>query len=120
QNNINDLGIRDNLVFSNMVSLNVKTGFFGIINFENFSRFNHTAFKTDDSDWMGFSSLHNSFKIYLNPTSRIRFTTDFRYYLPDLSKNNDFLFIDTQLTFTSKNQKISYSLISKNISAKKN
>lgn len=120
QNTINDLDIRENVSYYNMSSLKVKTGFFGVVNFENYLQYNYTAFQTNDSDWLGFSSLHNSFKTYINPRKHVFFNIDLRYYVPDLSKKQDFMFIDTSITFSSKNQKMEYSLISKNVSAKKN
>ncbi len=122
KNRINNAEIRENSANSLFTDINLKTGFLGILNFENSFQFINTKFKTaiDETPPVSNNSFVNSFKTYLNPKKNIRFVVGADYYIPSSINKNEYLFFDTLLTITSKNKKIEYSLISKNISAKGN
>ncbi len=119
KNIINDSEFRDNRISSILSDLNVKTGFLGIINFENNFRFRKSIFHANLERNIQSTAFQNSFKLYLKPHKQIRLSANFDYYVPDLNNFQSFAFFDTSLTFTSKNGNIAYSILSKNITPNK-
>lgn len=120
KNIINNSEIRDNISHSGFLNFILKTGFLGALNFENNFQFATITFKTDNSETVFNSSLQNSFKVFVKPSQRIYITTSFDYYLPNINKPESYLYFDTAINITSKNQRVTYAIISKNISTKNN
>jgi len=119
KNRINDSEIRDNSVNSVQSELNIKTGFLGILNFENNFQYRKSIFQEMNEQSTENASFQNSFKVYLKPFKQIRFTGNMDYHVPNVANFQSFIFFDTAVTFTSKNGNFDYSLISKNITPNK-
>jgi len=115
-NFINDSDLRENKSFSGLIEATLKTGFLGSINFENSSQYFTNSFRSGDVRLIN-NSFRNTLKVYVIPSKRIQFTTSMDYIRPNLNTNDNFIFFDTELVYTTKNNKISYSLTSKNITS---
>ena len=119
ENIVNNSEVRDNQSYSGQADLNIKTGFFGVINFQNNIKYTNVFFFTDDTGRFDFSSLQNKTSAFLRPNKRLFFELSINYFKPDFDRNEDFTFFDSELRLTSKNDNIDYSIISKNITSKK-
>jgi len=66
-----------------------------------------------------FSTLKNSFKTVLKLTDRFKGNLTTQFIIPDLTMNTNYLFLDCEITFTSKNKKFDYSIIGRNLTNNK-
>ncbi len=114
-NILNDSRLRSNVGYAGLYEANLKTGFLGKINFENNLQLRNTSFKVNRGSTSNLSII-NSFKIYLKPANRLRFSTGVDFYMPSSEVNNKYFFIDSKISFESKNKRLSYTLSSKNVS----
>ncbi len=117
KNIVNNSDFRDNAFNAINSDLNIKTGFLGMINFENNFRFQTSFFKAENQQTIENTSIQNSFRLFLKPTKQLRFTVNTDYYMPNVAKRKTFLFFDTSLTYIPTKGNVEYSLISKNITA---
>ncbi|MUV05445.1 hypothetical protein GN157_17160 [Flavobacterium rakeshii] len=65
------------------------------------------------------SATHQTKISYKNNTGRIRFNILGNYIIPDLTNTNNYFFLESELNYTSKNKKITYSIIGKNLTNNK-
>lgn len=66
-----------------------------------------------------FSTFKNSFKTVLKLTDRFKGNLSTQFIIPDLTMNRNYLFLDSEITFTSKNKKFDYSIIGRNLTNNK-
>ncbi len=119
KNLINESELRNNNSYNGLINLTIKTGFLGKINFENNMQFSNTRFSTQDASSISNNTLRNSFKTYFRPKDKIMIFGGIDYYKPNFSNENSFMFFDTSIRITSKNDKIEYSINSRNATSKK-
>ncbi|RLD65872.1 MAG: hypothetical protein DRI95_07800, partial [Bacteroidetes bacterium] len=119
-NIVNGSDIRSIKSYTGFSNVNLKTGFLGIINFENNFQLNLSSFKDENNSFINNWSFQNSFNIYLKLYKRLNIVTGFDYHLPNTKNKEDFFFIDSSINLSSKNDKFNYSISSKNLTLKKN
>ena len=73
----------------------------------------------EGSDSNTFSSIKNSFKTVIKLTDRFKGNLSTQFIVPNLSTNRTYLFLDTEITLTSKNKKFDYSIIGRNLTNNK-
>ncbi|MBA6315381.1 hypothetical protein [Cellulophaga baltica] len=112
-NVINSSNLRNNKVFTKLFENRIKTGFVGMFNFEYSLQVRYSTFKSISD--ISNKSINNSFKIFFRPQKRLNITTTIDYYLPDNRKDNSFSFLDMSLNYSTKNEKLKFSLISRNL-----
>ncbi len=115
-NIINSSEIRDikneNLFFN----LTVRRGIKKIIIIENkvtFINNNFTVIKENLKN--NFQSLSNQTKIVLKKNERFNANIIGNFISPNLKVNNNYFFLESEINYTSKNKKTTYSLIGKNL-----
>ncbi|OAB28512.1 hypothetical protein SAMN05444395_101387 [Flavobacterium fryxellicola] len=120
KNSINAAAIRDivsrNTLFDFSMRIKLDKNTF----VENKSYFMHYATVVQGGNENRFSSLKNALKLVYNLDKRIKTATVLNFISPDLSVENNYLFLDTEITFSSKNKKIEYSLLGRNLTNNKN
>jgi hypothetical protein len=67
-----------------------------------------------------FSAIEDSFKTVYQFNTNFRATLSFDFVAPDLSDRNNYIFANTEATFTSKNKKYDYSIIGRNLTNNRN
>lgn len=75
-------------------------------------------FESNGMNSISNSSFRNTFSLYVIPSKRIKFIASMDYIRPNLDEKDNFVFFDTELVYTPKSNKISYSLTSKNITSR--
>jgi len=120
KNILNNSEVRNNIGYSGLYKLSLKTGFLSMLNFENSIEIMTSKFKTNTMDAINNISYHNVFKFYMKPTNRLRLVSSIDIYSPDKKMNNLYYFIDNSIFYTSKNNKIKYTITAKNLTAKPN
>lgn len=116
KNFINNSTLRDNYSLDTYYEINLKTGFLGKVNLENQIIYRNSIFGNENlNSKFRNNALQNSFKLHLKPMKRTIITTSYNYYLPDMANNDEYSFLDFSIMLISKNGKINYSIISKNI-----
>lgn len=115
QNIVNGSALRDNTSQTLFANFDIRTGFKGALNFRNKVSINNTNFSTDGGLSNSFTTFQNDFSIkYIK--EKFRFIVESQYFKPDL--NSDIrgdLFLDANISFTSKNKKIEYSIRANNL-----
>ncbi|GER57930.1 hypothetical protein ULMA_00380 [Patiriisocius marinus] len=112
---MNNAVIRNVNSYSNNNSLTIKSGFFGIFNFENTITNTNLKFKAiNNSEIYGIT---NNLHLYIKPKDRIKLGATLENYHPDLNSSSNFYFLDFDLSYTSISKKFTYSIISKNITS---
>ncbi|WP_151893487.1 hypothetical protein [Patiriisocius marinistellae] len=119
ENIVDNSDIRENESYIGRADLNIKTGFLGIINFQNNVKYSNVLFFLNNNDRFEFSSFQNKTSFFLRPYKRLFFETSVNYFKPDIDRKEDFVFIDSELRLTTKSGDVDYSLISKNITPNK-
>ena len=66
-----------------------------------------------------FQSLSNQTKIVLKKNERLNANVIGNFISPNLKENNNYFFLESEINYTSKNKKITYSLIGKNLTNNK-
>lgn len=115
QNLINNSDLRDNTSKNLFSEFKIRTGFKGVLNFENNTSINNNVFETGSGASNEFTSFRNDFSIkYIK--NDFQFIVDTQYFKPDLNQDisGDF-FIDASVRLTSKNKKIEYALRAHNL-----
>lgn len=120
QNIINNSGLRDNINKSVFGKIEVRTGFKSAFNFNNRTVLTFNKFETSSSSTSNlFTTFQNDFSInYIK--KKYQFSIDTQYFDPDLKSNiSGDLFLDTRVSFKSKNEKIEYEFKANNLLNKK-
>ena len=117
KNIINDSNLRDILGKTFYSQLTARTGFKSKINFSNKISLINTAFEVKRTTIKNnFSSLTDQFKImYRNNSKSLKIDFVGNFISPDLKQKNNYLFLETAIDYTSKNKKVTYSIIGKNL-----
>ncbi|WP_445455976.1 carboxypeptidase-like regulatory domain-containing protein [Flavobacterium sp. HNIBRBA15423] len=121
KNIINDSSLRNILGKTFYSQLTARTSFKSKINFSNKISFLNNSFEVKkETTKNNFSSLTDQFKIMYRNNAK-NFKVDFvsNFISPDLNQNNNYLFLETEINYTPKNKKISYSIIGKNLTNNK-
>ena len=116
---VNDSQLRNIENRSFLLNTTARTGFQGKLNFENKIVYANTIFLLENQEQNKFSTLTNSFKTIYKINKTIEANTLLNFISPDLSMSNHYWFLDSELRFTSKNKKIDYSIIGKNLTNNK-
>lgn len=119
KNIINDSNLRDvesRLLFINCV---LRTSFKSKFYFENNFSYSTIDFLLDNVSQNRFSNFNDTFKMTykIRPDFKANFATNF--VSPDLSKNNNYLFLDSELRYTPQNKRFQYALIMRNLTNNK-
>lgn len=119
-NLVNSTNLRENI--SNQISneLSIRTSFKSKINFDNnFISIQNTN-KNNGSEKNINNAIINSFKIRYKPSKKIFAVISSDYYLPDTNnKKNNYLFLDSNITFKPNNKHFEINLSAKNLLNKK-
>jgi hypothetical protein len=111
---IRDISNRNfNLELTERISINKKAFF------ENTSSFNTSLYLVDKITQNNFSAFKDSFKTIFKIKKQFNSVTTINYIVPDLALNKNYWFLDSEITFTSKNNKINYSIIARNLTNNK-
>jgi hypothetical protein len=120
KNSINATDIRDivsrNILFDFSMRIKLDKNTF----LDNKSYYIHYATVVQGGNENRFNALKNALKLVYNLDKRIKTATVLNFISPDLSVDNNYLFLDTEIKFSSKNKKIEYSLIGRNLTNNKN
>lgn len=121
KNIINDSNLRDILGKTFYSQVTARTGFKSKINFSNKISLINTVFEVKKTEIKNnFSSLTDQFKImYRNNSKSLKIDFVSNFISPDLKQKNNYLFLETVIDFTSKNKKVTYSIIGKNLTNNK-
>ncbi|WP_395064678.1 carboxypeptidase-like regulatory domain-containing protein [Flavobacterium sp.] len=85
---------------------------------ENILTYNNSTYLTE-TDKNSFNSFKESFKSVYKLDDNVKASFTLHCIIPDLSIKNSYTFIDTEITFTSKNKKIDYSIVGRNLTNNK-
>lgn len=119
KNIINNSDLRDIQLKNLMIEFITRKGLKSKLVLENKLVFNRNIFQLSGSNENSFSSFNNASNIIYKVKENIRFTTTLNYVFPDISMNKQYYFLDTELKFTSKNKKIDYSIVGRNLTGNK-
>ncbi|MGO4905495.1 hypothetical protein [Flavobacterium sp. W20_MBD1_R3] len=119
-NLVNSTNLRENTSNIILNELSIRTAFKAKINFDNnFINIKNTN-KNSDLEKITNNSIINTFKIRYKPTKKIFAVLSSDYYLPDTNnKNNNYLFLDANITFKPNNKHLEMNLSAKNLLNKK-
>lgn len=118
RNIVNNSDLRNNK-FQNFTSeLFFKTAFDVKINFENQFKIFQTISKSEDIEQFQNYSLQNTFKIIIKPHKKWFALMSSDYYIPNIDKKQNYLFLDTTIRF-KPNKIYEFSFYAKNILNKK-
>lgn len=119
KNFVNESNLRD--IQSNVAFLDLtgRTGLRGVLNFENKISFMHVTSYADGTSANYYSALTNSFRTILKIGRNLKANAGMNYISPDTSVDNNYWFLDSEVRVTSKNKKMEYSLIARNITNNK-
>jgi len=118
KNIVNNSNLRNNK-FQNLTSeLFFKTAFDIKVNFENQFKIFQTISKNENIEQFQNNSLQNTFKIIVKPNKRWFIILSSDYYVPNVDKKDNYLFLDTTIRFTP-NKIYEFCLTAKNILNKK-
>ncbi len=115
KNIINDSDLRN--IESRYLFLNciLRTGFKSKFNIENkISYFNH-EFLLDEKEQNQYSSINNTSKLIYKIGYDFKADITYNFISPDLSKNNNYSFLDAAIRYTPQKNNFQYSLIMKNL-----
>lgn len=97
------------------IDLKLRTGFKTHINLEVQTMYLNNIYKIKDNSPSYLNTLNQKLKVVYNPKKNVVATTSLNFLSNDLSVNNYYLFVDTEVTFTSKNKKIDYAITGRNL-----
>ncbi|MCF6184178.1 MAG: hypothetical protein L3J56_06055, partial [Bacteroidales bacterium] len=120
-NIVNNSELRNNINHILNTKLRIGTAFSGFINFTNEFVYNTSKSKSEQGNVFIISSVNNTFNIRLTFSKRFFALITADYFLPDIRKNtNNYFFLDTDITFISKNKKSEFNITGKNLLNKNN
>lgn len=119
-NVVNNSEVRDVQINNLMLEMVIKPGVATKkIFLSNKITYNNSSFSVKDGASNQFSTLRNSLKLVYNITPRLNFNSNLDFVDSDLSMGNNYWFLDSELNFKSKNNKINYTLQGKNLTGNK-
>lgn len=119
KNVVNQSDLRDIQSHVAFLDLTGRTGLRGAVNFENKTSLMHVTSYAEGSPANDYSALTNSFKAILKIGQNLKANASLSYISPDTSIDNNYWFLDSEVKLTSKNKKINYSLIARNLTNNK-
>ena len=115
-NFINGSDLRQNKYEDIFLNLGFKSGFLGKFNLENDLQVNTVTFSSDENSKFSNTNFRNNLNMFLKPTSKVTFKLGGDLFVPNTKDFSDnYLFFDTYLKFSSKNDKIHYKITSHNL-----
>lgn len=119
KNILNNSDLRDieNRIFQ--IELTAKRGGKSKLQIENILFYSNNYFIIKNATENRFSALKNSFRTVYKLKDNFKITSTVNYIIADLSTKNKYYFIDSEILFTSKNKKIDYSIIGRNLTNNK-
>lgn len=115
KNIVNNSELRDIKAKSFLIDLTTNTSISKSMYIENKFSYRANTIMLQGMDSNNFSSLNNAFKAVLKPSDRLKGTMTVNFVIPDLVMNNNYLFLDSEIIFSSKNKKLDYSIIGRNL-----
>ncbi len=101
------------------VDLTLRTGLKSSLNYETKTLFSNAIYKLKDSNKNYFNTLNQSFKIIYKASNNLIANSTINFISNDLSENNNYWFLDCEVSFTTKNKKIEYSIVARNLTNNK-
>jgi hypothetical protein len=101
------------------IDLTLRTGFKTLINFKAQTIYMNNIFTLKESNTNNINTLNQNLKIISTTKKKISATTSLNFISNDLSASNYYLFVESEVTFTSKNKKIDYSILGRNLTNNK-
>lgn len=119
QNIVNNSGLRQNKSKTLFGKLSIRTGFKGSLNFENDIFLTNNTFTNSSNISTSLTSLQNDFQVkYIRDNFQLSLSS--QYFKQDLNDQVEGdLFLDSSLSFRTKNNKMEYSLKANNLLNKK-
>jgi len=119
-NIINSSEIREIKNESLFINLTARRGIKKIFVVENKISFINNDFSVAKEKLRNnFQSLSNQTKIILKKNEQLNANVIGNFISPNLKENNNYFFLESEINYTSKNKKITYSLIGKNLTNNK-
>jgi hypothetical protein len=115
KNFVNSSELRNNNSITNSNSFSWKTAFLSKLNFENEMRYYTTTSKLEGFGVFSNTSFINHFKLKYDVNSQFFAYVSHDYFIPSLSQNNTFSFIDFSILLKPKNKQFEFNLIGKNM-----
>lgn len=115
KNSINNSELRDVKSKNFMLDLTAKTAFTKNTYIENTVSYRFNSYALDGVNQNYFSNINDSFRAVLKPSQRFKTTLALNFIIPDLHLSQNYWFLDSEFTFTSKNKKFDYSIIGRNL-----
>ncbi|WJS95664.1 hypothetical protein NYQ10_04230 [Flavobacterium johnsoniae] len=119
KNIVNNSDLRDIKAKNLDLNLTTNSAIIENLSIENVFSYRINKFTVDEVSNNKFSSIKNSFKTVLKTSERFKTVVALDYIIPDLSFSKNYWFLDSEITFTSKNKKIDYSIIGRNLTNNK-
>ena len=119
KNIVNNSDLRDIKSKYFTIELTTNTPIVKSMFIENNISYSSNKIIVEGSDSNTFSSIKNSFKTVIKLTDRFKGNLSTQFIVPNLSTNRTYLFLDTEITLTSKNKKFDYSIIGRNLTNNK-
>ena len=101
------------------VELTMRKGLNKVLYFETKTLYNSSNYLLENEKVNKFSSLSQALKIAFNCKESFKANTTMNFISPDLAINNNYWFLNFEITFLSKNRNIEYSIIAKNLTNNK-
>lgn len=115
KNLINDSNLR-NIKRQNLrIDLHFSTGFDGPLNFYGGVDYFESAYFLEDNKQHKFRMIKSSLTEIYTISKTLMFTSNLSFLMPDMSKTNQFLFLDAELQFKPKESPFQYSIIGRNL-----
>ncbi|MCW4468113.1 TonB-dependent receptor [Flavobacterium sp. MFBS3-15] len=115
KNIVNNSDLRNVEAQTLTMGLSLRPAAMGNVSIENKINYSNSIYLLEDTRQNSFSSLKDMFKIVYKMSDVFRANVTLNYIATDLSVDNNYTFIDAELQLTSKNKKIEYSLIGRNL-----
>ncbi|SHM87050.1 porin family protein [Flavobacterium xinjiangense] len=119
KNIINNSELRDVESKNVIIELSVRTGVIKNLFVENKFFYMSNSFSIRDGAKNNFSSLKNALKTIYKINEKFKTEVILNIITPDLSLTKNYYFLDSEVTFTSKNKKFDYSIIARNLTNNK-
>ena len=118
KNIVNNSEIRDIKGNTLYLNLTARVGIKSIITLENNTSFMENSFEVSQNKTT-FQSLTNRTKIIYKPSKEIKIFGISNIISPDLKQNNNYLFLESEISYSPLNKNYGYSIIAKNLTNNK-
>ncbi|MGV3695942.1 carboxypeptidase regulatory-like domain-containing protein [Flavobacterium sp.] len=112
---VNDSGLRNVVSKVLNLELTMRRGIRKVMYFETKTLFLSSIFLLEKQRQNQFNSLNQDLKIAYNSGKSFKANATLSFVASDLSINNDYWFLNSEVSFSSRNKKIDYSLIARNL-----